>query len=74
VLHVVIEDNGHGLGIGGAARGRRGLGIIGMRERAQAFGGSFDIEHRAGSGVRVAVSLPFPRASVGEVAGRQEAV
>ena len=43
-----IEDNGRG--IDAATRGsraRRGLGLIGMRERAQALGGTFVIENRA---------------------------
>jgi signal transduction histidine kinase len=74
VLRVVIEDNGHGLRVSGTARGRRGLGIIGMRERAQALGGSFAIENRASGGVRVAVSLPFPSMPVDEVERHREAV
>ena len=42
------------------ARGRgRGLGLIGMRERAQALGGTFTIEDREGGGTIVAVTLPL---------------
>jgi signal transduction histidine kinase len=37
----------------------RGLGLIGMRERAQALGGTFTIEKRVGGGTRVRVTLPF---------------
>ncbi len=34
-------------------------GVSGMRERAQALGGSFDLEQREPAGVRVRVSLPM---------------
>ena len=39
---------------------RRGLGLIGMRERAQALSGRFAIGTRPGGGTRVAVTLPVP--------------
>lgn len=58
-LQVVIEDNGQGLGAASATRSaRRGLGLIGMRERAQALGGTFVIGNRVGGGTRIAVTLP----------------
>jgi signal transduction histidine kinase len=55
---LVVEDNGLGFrpSIVPAARG---LGLIGMRERAQALGGTFTIEKRVGGGTRVRVTLPF---------------
>jgi signal transduction histidine kinase len=55
---LVVEDNGLGFrpSIVPAARG---LGLIGMRERAQALGGTFAIEKRVGGGTRVRVTLPF---------------
>jgi signal transduction histidine kinase len=37
---------------------RRGLGLIGMRERAQALSGRFAIENHADGGTRVTVTLP----------------
>jgi signal transduction histidine kinase len=58
-LQLVIEDNGRGLGAAAATHSaRRGLGLIGMRERAQALGGTFVISNRAGGGTRIAVTLP----------------
>jgi signal transduction histidine kinase len=59
-LHLAIEDDG--CGVAGAtpraADARRGLGLIGMRERAQALSGTFGIESRADGGTRVVVKLP----------------
>lgn len=57
MLRLTVEDNGRG--IGSLAHVPRGLGLIGMRERAQALGGQFAIEHRPGGGTRVQVTLPF---------------
>ena len=58
-LQLVIEDNGRGLGVPLATHSaRRGLGLVGMRERAQALGGTFAIGNRVGGGTRIAVTLP----------------
>jgi signal transduction histidine kinase len=60
LLRLVIEDNGRGLGASPqGASDRRGLGLIGMRERAQAFGGSFAITSGEGGGTRVELVLPL---------------
>ena len=59
-VSLVIEDRGRGIA-GAADRmalARRGLGVIGMRERAQALDGQFAIESRPGGGTRVSVTLP----------------
>jgi signal transduction histidine kinase len=59
-LRLVIEDNGRGLGpFPRPADARQGLGLIGMRERAQALGGTFQIENAATGGTRIAVTLPL---------------
>ena len=60
VLNLVIEDNGAGLEQTIDAT-RRGLGLIGMRERAQALGGTFSAVTRSGGGTHVAVTLPLTR-------------
>jgi signal transduction histidine kinase len=59
-LHVTIDDDGRGVDtkIIHASDRRRGLGLIGMRERAQALGGTFVVENRPEGGARVAVRLP----------------
>jgi signal transduction histidine kinase len=60
VLQLAIEDDGRGIetAVARAADARRGLGLIGMRERAQALAGSFIIENRVEGGTRVVVRLP----------------
>jgi signal transduction histidine kinase len=60
-VYLIIEDTGRGITAPSAASGPRGLGLIGMRERAQALTGRFAIENRPGGGTRVAVTLPVPR-------------
>jgi signal transduction histidine kinase len=65
MLLLTIEDDGRGIETV-AARGldaRRHLGLIGMRERAQALAGTFVIENRAEGGTRVLVRLPAPAAA-----------
>jgi signal transduction histidine kinase len=59
-VNLMIEDTGRGLAGTPEAGGRRGLGLIGMRERAQALSGRFSIDNRPGGGTRVAVTLPVP--------------
>jgi signal transduction histidine kinase len=61
-LHLTVEDDGRGItsGVPRAAEARRGLGLIGMRERAQALSGTFHIEDRREGGARVVVRLPAP--------------
>lgn len=70
VLRLVIEDNGRGIGpIATRLASGRGLGLIGMRERAQALGGTFTIRERDGGGTIVAVTLPLATESAGSPAG-----
>jgi signal transduction histidine kinase len=65
-VEVVVDDDGVGVGVvpgtregAGAARGPgRGRGLPGMRERAEAFGGSFAAGPRPAGGWRVRAVLP----------------
>lgn len=61
-LHLAVEDDGKGITgtVPRAVDARRGLGLIGMRERAQALSGTFHIENRREGGARVIVRLPAP--------------
>ncbi|MBI2189818.1 MAG: MCP four helix bundle domain-containing protein [Acidobacteria bacterium] len=59
-LHLLIEDDGCGIDPVQAATARRSLGLVGMRERAQALNGTFVIENRREGGTRVSVTLPTP--------------
>ena len=65
-LHLVIEDDGRGIDPAAAQSGsaRRGLGVIGMRERAASLAGTFSIGGRKEGGTRVTVTLPLQPPSV----------
>jgi signal transduction histidine kinase len=54
-VQLVIEDDGSGLPAGGAGGG---FGLISMRERAEALGGTVELSTRGGRGARVEVWLP----------------
>lgn len=54
-LILLIEDNGIGI----AEAHRSGMGLLGMRERVQALGGTMQVDRRAEGGTRVTVSLPI---------------
>ena len=58
-VHLVVADDG--AGIGSAAGGRRSLGLIGMRERAGALGGTVGV--RPGAERGTVVECTFPLAS-----------
>jgi signal transduction histidine kinase len=58
-LLLAIEDDGVGLPAGTAPPPGRGLGLPGMRERVEAFGGAFTIGPAAGSGTRLLTVLPL---------------
>jgi signal transduction histidine kinase len=62
-VSLVIEDTGRGFtdAADRIVAAGRGLGLIGMRERAQALAGRFAIENRPEGGTRITVSLPVPR-------------
>jgi signal transduction histidine kinase len=53
LLHLSIRDDG----IGGADPAR-GSGLIGLRDRVQALGGSIEINSRPGEGTAIVVELP----------------
>ncbi len=57
---VTIEDDGRGFDVSNppAANGRRGLGLIGVRERATQLGGTLRLESATAKGTRVTVELP----------------
>ncbi len=55
-----VHDNGRGIQAGEIA-GLHSLGLLGMRERAQRLGGTFDIQGVPGDGTIVTVSIPIQR-------------
>ena len=61
-LRVVIEDNGIGFdATAPRSSDRRGLGLIGIRERASHLNGTVAIESMRGRGSRIVVELPVRR-------------
>jgi two-component system sensor histidine kinase DegS len=63
-LRLVIEDNGVGFdALAPRTPDRRGLGLIGMRERASHLNGTVLIDSAHGRGTRVVVELPVRRAT-----------
>jgi signal transduction histidine kinase len=56
-LALTVEDNGRGIRVD-EIEGRRSLGVLGLRERVLAFGGTIDIRGDEGKGTKVSVSIP----------------
>jgi signal transduction histidine kinase len=56
-ITLLVEDDGRGLASVQDARG--GLGLAGIRERASALHGSFEIESALGKGTRLTITLPI---------------
>ncbi|HEX4633445.1 MAG TPA: sensor histidine kinase, partial [Gemmatimonadales bacterium] len=56
-LSVVIQDNGRGFDVGPAKAGS--FGLLGMQERAEAWGGAVRVESNVGGGTTVTLSLPL---------------
>jgi signal transduction histidine kinase len=56
-----IQDDGTGFDVRAVEsdRGRRGLGLIGMRERLSAIGGTFSIDSAPGHGTKLSIRVPM---------------
>ncbi|MGH2538649.1 MAG: GAF domain-containing protein, partial [Candidatus Promineifilaceae bacterium] len=66
-VRAVLHDNGRGFNLGattGRGAGRRGVGLVAMRERATTLGGSLTISSEGGLGTWLTVELPLPRQEV----------
>lgn len=63
---VIVRDDGKGLSAGEAQNPSR-FGLLGMRERVQAFGGSFEITGSPGQGVIVRAVIPVADGRAGTV-------
>ena len=61
-VELTVEDSGRGI-VSDGTDARRGLGLMGMRERAQSLSGRFLIVNRSDGGARVTVTLPVKAGS-----------
>ncbi|HKZ07942.1 MAG TPA: GAF domain-containing sensor histidine kinase [Methylomirabilota bacterium] len=59
-IRAVVRDDGKGFDVAAvwARRGDRGLGLIGIRERAEALGGTVEIRSSVGQGTELGVRIP----------------
>ena len=55
-LHLSVRDDG-----AGGADPARGSGLIGLRDRAEALGGSLEVSSPPGEGTLISIRLPLPR-------------
>lgn len=60
-LHLQVLDNGRGFD---PSKNTSGFGLRGMRERANALGGTYQIWSAPGMGCRVSVILPLPESFI----------
>lgn len=58
-IGLAVEDDGVGIGWDGISEAGEGTGLIGMRERTRALGGSLEIRPTEGGGTRVAAVIPL---------------
>jgi signal transduction histidine kinase len=58
-VELIVEDAGRGINLAANATDvRSGLGLMGMRERAQTLAGRFTLTNRPEGGTRIVVTLP----------------
>jgi signal transduction histidine kinase len=61
-IEIEIEDDGRGFSpdsLPPPAARERGLGLLGMRERVELFGGTIEIDSAPGRGTRIAITVPL---------------
>lgn len=60
ILTLFISDNGRGFDLAQVERNGHGhFGLLGMRERAESFGGKLTVKSSAGQGTRIEVWIPI---------------
>jgi signal transduction histidine kinase len=59
-VRVTVVDDGRGFDVTSVPRSRegRGVGLLGMRERAEALGGTLQVSSRTGHGTRIEIVIP----------------
>ncbi len=61
-LVLVIQDNGHGFDP--AKPRKKTLGLLGMKERTEVMGGSYEISSQPGEGTTVTVTVPVKQETI----------
>jgi signal transduction histidine kinase len=71
VVQMKIQDNGKSFPVQRTLQKNNRLGLLGMRERVEMIGGSFNVESVPGQGTTIKVEIPFHnlRRRPGKVAG-----
>jgi signal transduction histidine kinase len=60
LIHMTIKDNGMGFKTDSAQKAKKNrLGIVGMQERLEMVGGTFDIQCVEGRGTTVTAMVPY---------------
>lgn len=64
-VRMVIRDNGRSFPVESVmlVRGRKRLGLVGMRERVEMLGGAFEIESAPGVGTKISAHIPVTKAT-----------
>ncbi|AGA89239.1 PAS domain S-box [Thioflavicoccus mobilis 8321] len=57
VVQLTLRDNGRGMDLN---KSRKGLGMLGMRERAESLDGVFEVRSSPSQGTEVFVTIPLP--------------
>ena len=60
-ITAIVEDDGKGFDVDAVFRSKteaQSLGLLGIQERANLLGGTFDIKSRPGQGTRLIVEIP----------------
>ena len=57
-IRLVVADDGDGFDLAATLRASRRLGLVSMRERAEALGGVLHVDTAPGSGTRVVLEVP----------------
>lgn len=67
-IHLTVQDNGRGFEPAAVPRSRegRGMGLLGMQERAELLGGTWKVSSRPAEGTRVEAFIPV------EAVGRED--
>jgi len=68
-IRLVIEDNGKGITAQPSlirARGKSGMGLPAMRERASSIGGVFSIDSSPNNGTMIIVEVPLNKSNTHE--------